>query len=150
MTMIVNRELCIGCGACVNACPNGAIFMVEGKAFINQAECTSCQVCADACRTGALQLARKVSPAIVEKPGAIKVLHPQTAMESSPKQSNWGVTILSLVGQHFLPRMVDVLATLLERRFSPPAEECTRMTINPVGNRPYQRRRQRRGRYSKI
>lgn len=150
MTMIVVRELCTGCGACMDVCPNGAILMDGGKALINQAECTSCQVCAEACRTGALQLAETVSPAIVEKPGAIKVLHPQTAIESSPKQSNLGVTILLLVGQQLLPRMVDVLAAFLERRFSPPVQERTMLTNNPVGNRPYQRRRQRRGRYSKI
>jgi len=150
MMMIVDRELCTGCGACMDVCPSGAILMNGGKAFINQAECTCCQVCAEACRTGALQLARTVSPATVEKPVAIKVFHPQAAMESSPQQSNWGVTILSLVGQHLLPRMVDVLAAFLERRFSPPAQERTLMTMNPVENRPYQRRRQRRGRYSKI
>ncbi len=150
MTMIVDRELCTGCWACMDVCPNGAIVMDESKALINQAECNSCQVCTEACRTGALQLARTASPAIVEKPVAIKVLHPQTAIKSSPKQANWGVTILSLVGQHLLPRMVDVLAGFLEQRFSPPVQERTMMTINPVGNRPYKKRRQRRGRYSKI
>ena len=150
MMMIVDRELCTGCGACMDVCPSGAILMNEGKAFINQAECTCCQVCAEACRTGALQLARTVSPATVEKPVAIKVFHPQAAMESSPQQSNWGVTILSLVGQHLLPRMVDVLAAFLERRLSPPVLEKASMARNPMGNRPYQRRRQCRGRYSKI
>jgi len=150
MTMIVNRALCKGCGDCVEVCPNKAILLKEGKAFIDQAKCSSCQVCADVCPTGALQLERRVTPAIVEKPGVIEILRSQTALESSPKQSSWGGTVLSLVAQHFLLRMADVLATFLERRISTPVQERTMMTVNPVENRPYQRRRQRRGRYSKI
>lgn len=149
MTMIVNRELCKGCGDCVEVCPNKAIRLSEGKAVIDQAKCSTCQICAEVCPTGALQLERRVTPAILEKPGVTEILHPQTAMESSPKQSNWGVTILSLVGQHLLPRMADVLVAFLEWRFSSSVQERTMMTVNPVGNRPYQRRRQRRGRFSK-
>lgn len=150
MTMIVKSELCTGCGACVNACPNGAIRLNGSKAFIDQEICSSCQICVEVCPTGALQLSRTVSPANIEKPRTIEVLQPRVAMESPPKQPNWSGTILSFVGQHLLPRLVDVLAAFLERRLSLPVQERTSMTINPVGNRPYQRRRQRRGRNSKI
>jgi Fe-S-cluster-containing hydrogenase component 2 len=150
MIMIVKSELCTGCGACVNACSMGAILLKDNIAFVDQEKCSSCEICVEACPTGALQLSRIVSPVNMEKPRAIEVLQPQAAMESSPKQTNWSGVILLFVSQHLLPRLVDVLAVFLERRLAQPVQECTSMTMNSVRNRPYHRRRQRRGRNSKI
>ena len=147
MIMMVNRELCKGCGDCVAACPNEAIRLSDGKAFIDQEKCSSCQICAEVCPTGALQIAT-ISPAVTEKTNTMDVLQPQTAQVSTHKQPNWGVTMLSAVGQQLLPRLVDVLVAYLERRLSRPVQERNSITINPVQNHLYQRRRQRRGRYS--
>jgi Fe-S-cluster-containing hydrogenase component 2 len=44
----VNKEKCIGCGACVNVCPVGAISMKEDKAVINN-KCVDCGRCAEIC-----------------------------------------------------------------------------------------------------
>jgi len=148
MTMIVKQELCTGCGACVNACPNGAILLNEGFALIDQAKCSSCQICARVCPTGALELSEAVITVTLEKPRASEVLIPQIAAESSPKRSGWGGTVLSLVSQYVLPRLIDILGTFLERRLSPPVQERTSMAIKPVENRPYRRHRQRHGRVS--
>ena len=37
-------------------CPNRAISLSNGKAFIDQEICSSCQICAEVCPTGALQI----------------------------------------------------------------------------------------------
>jgi len=88
MTMLVNQELCKGCGICVDACPNGAISLSGGKAVIDQAKCTSCELCAEICPTSALQSPEMVSPAISEKPRSIEILRPQITTEMIPRQSS--------------------------------------------------------------
>ena len=46
-------DACTGCGVCVDACPFGAIEMVNGKAVINEA-CRACGQCVEACPVGAI------------------------------------------------------------------------------------------------
>jgi NAD-dependent dihydropyrimidine dehydrogenase PreA subunit len=45
----VDIEKCSGCETCVDVCPNEAISMVSGHAFIDQEECLDCGVCFDEC-----------------------------------------------------------------------------------------------------
>ena len=45
----VISDACIMCGACVDACPCGAIVEEDGKYVINADDCISCGACAGAC-----------------------------------------------------------------------------------------------------
>jgi pyruvate formate lyase activating enzyme len=47
---------CIGCGACLTACPVGAHILNRGKHQIDRTRCQSCGACAAACPTGALEI----------------------------------------------------------------------------------------------
>ena len=53
MAVIVNQEKCVGCGACVPACPFDAIEMKDGKAEINE-KCTMCGACVAVCPVEAI------------------------------------------------------------------------------------------------
>ncbi|NOZ27709.1 MAG: 4Fe-4S dicluster domain-containing protein [Chloroflexi bacterium] len=55
----VDEELCLGCAVCVQACPQQAIQLVDGRAHIVSERCTDCGVCAEACPQGAI---RQVAP----------------------------------------------------------------------------------------
>jgi ferredoxin len=51
----IDEDLCIGCGACVSPCAEGAIQLVDGKARVLQEElCDGAGFCIGACPTGAL------------------------------------------------------------------------------------------------
>ncbi|HEX6105149.1 MAG TPA: NAD(P)-binding domain-containing protein [Gemmatimonadales bacterium] len=49
---------CIGCGACVDACPEGDVLAVVGgtAAIVNPQKCIGHGLCADACPVGAIEI----------------------------------------------------------------------------------------------
>jgi Fe-S-cluster-containing hydrogenase component 2 len=52
--MKVNREECVGCGACVNLCPRLAIRFIDDRSFIDQLACIECGTCRAACGVDAI------------------------------------------------------------------------------------------------
>jgi len=51
----VDKEKCVGCGACVDACPAEAISMVNDKAKIDSNKCIDCGRCAQVCPQEAIR-----------------------------------------------------------------------------------------------
>jgi ferredoxin len=53
----VNKELCTGCGTCVDECPSDAITIneEEGCAVVNEEECVDCGACEEACPSEAIK-----------------------------------------------------------------------------------------------
>ena len=50
-----NATLCMQCGRCAAACPNGAIRMTEAGPEIDREKCVGCGTCAEACIPGAMK-----------------------------------------------------------------------------------------------
>ena len=51
----INKDKCIGCGACVGACPTGSVKIEEdNKAVIDQETCEQCGQCKEACAFDAI------------------------------------------------------------------------------------------------
>ncbi len=57
-TLKIDKELCVGCGACVDACPQGALYMKDDKVEVNE-KCTLCGACIDVCPVNALSIPRE-------------------------------------------------------------------------------------------
>lgn len=58
----INKDECIGCEACVEVCPFGALSMVDGVAEVDDT-CTACGACLDVCPVDALSLPERPAAA---------------------------------------------------------------------------------------
>lgn len=65
MAVVINLDLCKGCGMCARECPNQAIKIVEKKAIIGD-NCASCGICTRVCKFKAATFTSEI------KEGAVK------------------------------------------------------------------------------
>jgi Fe-S-cluster-containing hydrogenase component 2 len=144
-TVWVDATRCTGCGACVEACPVGAIALVDGKARVDEELCTGCGACVDACPEGAIQpvIQGELIPA-PERPAP-------TVRRPSPLAETAGAAVV-VAGTGLLTRAASALARAVGRwltRRSAVTRPSTGSGTSPAGDRGgagRQRRYRRRGR----
>jgi len=59
----IRKDLCLGCGLCLESCLRQAISVVSGQAEINQSRCNQCRLCLEVCPQGAIAELAPVSEA---------------------------------------------------------------------------------------
>lgn len=134
MSMIVVQELCKGCGVCVDACPRNAIFMQNGKAFINQSRCASCQICIKACPMGALQFENE-NVKVSEVPQLLDDQYYQNIITPVASQN------------YILSGLLNFAGRFLGNRFFQSSRKRKPMGFGAMNNPSYGQRRRRQGRF---
>jgi len=57
MPAVVDRDECVGCGTCVEECPEEAISMDDQEiAVVDANKCTECGSCVEACPSEAISM----------------------------------------------------------------------------------------------
>lgn len=122
----IDEERCTGCGACVEACPDGAIRLVEGAtgrhAEIDEERCQKCEACVEACPEGAIMSG--VEPAIESKWVQVKasplLVEPQPRevrpVRPTPTALTWAGAALAFAGREIVPRLAALLLDAWDRR----------------------------------
>lgn len=75
MPVKLDIERCIGCGICADVCPEDAIGISNGKAFVDSTKCTDCGLCVSRCPTGALKMENIAIPEFNNREGFRQVPH---------------------------------------------------------------------------
>ena len=79
----IDEEKCNGCGVCANACHEGAIEMIDGKAKLTREDyCDGLGDCLPGCPTGAITFEEREAPA-----------YDQAAVLAAKKLAQWPVQI---------------------------------------------------------
>jgi ferredoxin len=144
----VNQTLCVGCGACIDECPNGAISLSGDVATVSPALCDDCGACVEVCPNGALSWAIKPLPADRQP---VEIVPAGTGTPTPRRRTVLPVvaSALTWVGSEVVPRLaplaLNALDGVLERR-SGVRRQSRDTTLASVGRRGQRRRRRRHGR----
>ncbi|MBN1657920.1 MAG: 4Fe-4S binding protein [Anaerolineae bacterium] len=119
----IDSERCSGCGACMEVCPTGALYLVDGRAVVDQALCRGCEACVTACPVGAIRLVTREEPAaevtrlpaVRSEPEVIRIRTSAPVPVRSRAMPVVGAA-LAWAGREILPRLADIFLDRLDRR----------------------------------
>jgi electron transport complex protein RnfB len=69
--IVVETEVCSGCGACIERCQFNALSPAGATVVVDYSKCVGCGLCVESCATDGLRLARRPSGEIDQPPANI-------------------------------------------------------------------------------
>jgi NAD-dependent dihydropyrimidine dehydrogenase PreA subunit len=149
----VQTERCDGCGVCVDYCPNGAILLQNGVAFISQDLCQACEACLDVCPQGALVYQEQMEPVVevihipATPPAPVTAPAPATSLQTSVSRSGfWPAvgTFLLWTGRELGPRLAEIALNYLDQRVQATEPGVKVESLSYADQKPVNRGRGRR------
>jgi NAD-dependent dihydropyrimidine dehydrogenase PreA subunit len=113
-TVWIDVQRCTGCAACVEACPVGAIALVNDKAHVDPETCTGCETCVNTCPEGAIQ------PVVAGELILVQERPVPTVRRPSPLAETAGAAVVA-TGVGLLAKVARVLARAVGRWLSQPS-----------------------------
>ena len=123
----IDKELCSGCGACIEVCTEGALFMDDNRAQLDVRLCTACEACLDACPNGAITAVitpKSLAVTASDSETDTQLIHPpQPAGVPASMESELGIkpyisATLTFLGSEIAPRLLDLLMKTIETRLA--------------------------------
>jgi ferredoxin len=139
----IDTEQCSGCGACVDVCPTGALYLVDGTAAVDRALCNSCKDCVAVCPTEAIAFASEAEPhrvpAVHAQPQSRQpkeVIRIRTQPVSFPARvlpvARAALPVagaaLAWAAREFLPQLADLVVDAMVRQARAPEATSSRVT----------------------
>jgi NAD-dependent dihydropyrimidine dehydrogenase PreA subunit len=129
--LTIDLTRCEGCGACIEVCPQGALYLVDHKAMVDTSLCDECihlpggeTACVAACPREAITLVAEAVPVVTE-PAHVPVLRPEPTtiqIETAPVRRPLRARVVpvlgamaSWAGREILPLLADSLVRSLDR-----------------------------------
>ncbi len=153
----IDAERCTGCGACLEVCPTGALYLVDGKVAVDGSLCHECEACLAACPTEAIALVMREEaveetvhlPAVRPAPEVIRVKNRAAPLSLRSRLLPAMGAAMVWAGREFLPVLANSLLDALDRWATEPrpTEVASGRETRGIGGRGRgrQRRHRRRG-----
>jgi len=106
-TVTIDSAKCIGCGDCLPACPQEAIYMPERVAIIEQSLCTACLSCVAVCEPQAIVVTETV--ALAPRPETTVQTARPRARTVGAALATLGGAALAFVADRILPAVIHRL-----------------------------------------